>query len=586
MQLDSDQQRALKLMQSGANVFLTGKAGTGKSAVLGEFREWCRNSGNSCVFLAPTGVAALNIGGATVHSFLQLAPTLQSPDTIGPFRSGRADKARVVERTRAIVIDEISMVRSDLFAAIDFRLRSLVRGENRNKPFGGKQMIVVGDFFQLPPVVATADVIALLNNASEEEKDAFFKNWLQTLLQLSDNEISLFLPPVLGVSSPTLTQVQAIRTDPSLFLRKLKEYVLAPDGVDAVDRFFEELRGKAPDANYGFSTAADCLLDKKFGGTYAFQAQQWTERWPEKGDNLWEKAGFTPVVLGISHRQADDKVFGLACDAVRDNKLFVPFAEGEPDNALNWLAKRVNAHIPKGSMRLCPTNGQVKDINDEQFRSNEGGAKGFRAIMTGKVLEKYRRNEAEGKVKESSYPTDIDLKLWPGARVMLLKNEKDGNDGYLYVNGSLGTVADFVIREGVMKIAILLDADKIGGSRLVEVERHRWPSYEYQLQRAGNLEQVVAVETGSFEQYPVKLAYAVTIHKSQGLSLDGASIELSNGCFAFGQLYTALTRVRSVNGLRLDRPIKEKDNKLDPVVQAFYKKITTDAGQSNKQIFC
>ena len=586
MQLDSDQQRALKLMQSGANVFLTGKAGTGKSAVLGEFREWCRNSGNSCVFLAPTGVAALNIGGATVHSFLQLAPTLQSPDTIGPFRSGRADKARVVERTRAIVIDEISMVRSDTFAAIDFRLRSLVRGENRNKPFGGKQMIVVGDFFQLPPVVKTGDVIALLDKVSEGDRQEFFENWIQDLLKLSDNEISLFLPPILGISEPSPVQVQAIREKPDLFLEKLKAFVLAPDGLDAVDRFFEDLRGKAPDANFGFATAADCLFDKKFGGTYAFQAQQWTERWPDLGDNLWNKAGFKPVVLGISHRQADDRAFGAACDAIREDNLDKPFSEGEPRNALEWLAQRENALIPEPSMRLCPTNGQVKDINDEQFRENSDRSRKFVAKMTGMVLVKYLQKKAEGKVKESSYPTDIELNLWPGARVMLLKNEQDGNGGYLYVNGSLGTVSEFVEHEGKTKITILLDADKIGGRRIVEVELHKCPFYEYRLQRVGNLEQVVAVETGAFEQFPVKLAYAVTIHKSQGLSLDSASIELGRGCFAAGQLYTALTRVRTFSGLRLDRPIEEKDNKLDPVVRAFYKKITTDAGQSNKQISC
>ena len=154
------------------------------------------------------------------------------------------------------------------------------------------------------------------------------------------------------------------------------------------------------------------------------------------------------------------------------------------------------------------------------------------------------------------------------------------------MNGSLGTVSEFVEHEGKTKITILLDADKIGGRRIVEVELHKWPFYEYRLQRVGNLEQVVAVETGAFEQFPVKLAYAVTIHKSQGLSLDSASIELGRGCFAAGQLYTALTRVRTFSGLRLDRPIEEKDNKLDPVVRAFYKKITTDAGQSNKQISC
>lgn len=564
--LDPDQQKALDLMKSGANVFLTGKAGTGKSAVLGEFRDWCRENHTSCVFLAPTGVAALNIGGATIHSFLQLAPSLQTPDTIKDFRSGRANKARVVGSTRAIVIDEISMVRSDLFAAIDYRLRQLAYGSNRGKPFGGKQIIVVGDFFQLPPVVSTADVLALLQLSTEEQKQEFFHRWMQSLQDLSDNDLALFLPPVLGITEPTQVQVEAIRANQDLFLRKLREFIYSSDVQDRVDAFFEDLRHKAPDVNYGFFVAAEYLLEVKFGGVFSFQARQWTQ----DADNLWYKAGFQAVMLGISHRQEADKTFGAACDAVREGNLAGPFAKGQETGALDWLEQRVRAVIPNSSMRLCPTNAQVQDINEEEYRIHADDSRVFRATMTGKVLEKYERNVAEGKVSDSSFPTDIELKLWPGARVMLLKNERDGNGGYLYVNGSLGTVTGFTDHEGTVKIGICLDPDKVGGMRIVEVEIHRWPSYEYRLEHVGALEQVVAVENGSFQQYPLKLAYAVTIHKSQGLSLDAASIELGRGCFAPGQLYTALTRVRTFSGLSLDRRIEERDNKRDAAVVAFY----------------
>ena len=567
MNLDPDQQRALDLMKSGANVFLTGKAGTGKSAVLGEFRDWCRENQTSCVFLAPTGAAALNIGGATIHSFLQLAPSLQTPETIRDFRSGRTNRARVVGFTKAVVIDEISMVRSDLFAAIDYRLRQLAYGSsNREKPFGGKQIIVVGDFFQLPPVVSTADVIALLNLSNEEQKQEFFRRWMQSLLDLSDNDLALFLPPVLGISEPTQIQVEAIRANPDLFLRKLREFIYVPDVQDRVDAFLEKLRYEAPDVNYGFFVAAECLLDVKFGGVFSFQARQWTQ----DAGNLWNKAGFQSVMLGISHRQEDDRTFGAACDAIREGNLAEPFAEGQENGALDWLEQRVRAVIPNSSMRLCPTNAQVQDINEEEYRIHADDARVFRATMTGKVLEKYARNVAEGKVSDSSFPTDIELKLWPGARVMLLKNERDGNGGYLYVNGSLGTVRGFTVHEGTVKIRICLDPDKVGGMRIVEVDIHRWPSYEYQLVRVDGLEQVVAVENGSFQQYPLKLAYAVTIHKSQGLSLDAASIELGRGCFAPGQLYTALTRVRTFSGLSIDRRIEERDNKRDAAVVAFY----------------
>lgn len=137
-------------MLSGKNVFLTGEAGTGKSTVLREFQ---RQATQGCVFLAPTGIAAINVGGTTIHSFFLLQPGLLTPDNLEDLENGK--RKRLIRATKTIIIDEISMVRSDVFAAIDYRLRSLASGGNQRKPFGGKQIILVGDFFQLPPVVKT-----------------------------------------------------------------------------------------------------------------------------------------------------------------------------------------------------------------------------------------------------------------------------------------------------------------------------------------------------------------------------------------------------------------------------------------------
>ena len=145
IKLDPEQQKALDLMISGKNVFVTGKAGTGKSTVLHRFKENCKHG---CVFLAPTGIAAININGSTIHSFFQLKPGLLTPDSIEPIGSGK--RIDMIRSVRTIVIDEISMVRSDLFVAIDIRLKEIT---GCNKPFGGKQVILVGDFLQLPPVV-------------------------------------------------------------------------------------------------------------------------------------------------------------------------------------------------------------------------------------------------------------------------------------------------------------------------------------------------------------------------------------------------------------------------------------------------
>ena len=139
IKLTTEQEQALAMMLSGRNVFLTGKAGTGKSTILRSFQEKCPRD---CVFLAPTGIAAINIGGSTLHSFFQLKPGLLTPDSMEELRNRK--RINLIRQVETIVIDEVSMVRSDLFAAIDARLREVTQ---ISRPFGGKQIILVGDFF-------------------------------------------------------------------------------------------------------------------------------------------------------------------------------------------------------------------------------------------------------------------------------------------------------------------------------------------------------------------------------------------------------------------------------------------------------
>ena len=151
IKLSNEQQEALNLMLLGKNVFLTGEAGTGKSTILRKFKEQCTKE---CVFLAPTGIAAINVAGSTLHSFFMLKPGLLTNYSLEDI-SNKSKKA-LIRKTKVIVIDEISMVRSDIFNAIDIRLRSLADLQHKDKPFGGKQIILVGDFFQLPPVVKSS----------------------------------------------------------------------------------------------------------------------------------------------------------------------------------------------------------------------------------------------------------------------------------------------------------------------------------------------------------------------------------------------------------------------------------------------
>jgi len=138
------------------SVFLTGKAGTGKTTFL---RNIVKNSNKRFVVVAPTGVAAINAGGVTIHSFFQLPPSAYLP-TVKDFYNEyslpqnahnlRRNKIRLLQSLDLLIIDEISMVRADLLDAIDDRLRQY---RHNNKPFGGVQLLMVGDLYQLPPVV-------------------------------------------------------------------------------------------------------------------------------------------------------------------------------------------------------------------------------------------------------------------------------------------------------------------------------------------------------------------------------------------------------------------------------------------------
>lgn len=563
MQLDEEQQAALALMQGKCNVFLTGKAGTGKSTVLHEFRRWCDQNDRSCAFLAPTGVAAMNIQGATLHSYFRLPPSLLDPGTIGRFK-GDAD---VINRTASIVIDEISMVRSDMFAAIDFRLRTITK--NMEAPFGGKQIIVVGDFYQLPPVVGTTDTIALLKKYPEKRSD-FYTKWVQEMSLLTDEEWAAFLEVLTG--NPCAPgSIPALRANPDQFQACLQEFFNEDSEAQEVDTRFEMVRDRAPKASYAYGMAAELLMTTIYGGVFSFQARQWDrefggEQHAANFQTLWNRAEFHPICLSQVHRQ-NEQSFCRALDAIRDGQLD-RMVENE-QTAVDYLGNKIG-NPADGSLILCPTNGQVRNINNSEWEANAAAcmnhpqfANPFTATMTGSILKSYVSAKQNG--REKSLPTDVELKLWPGAKVMLLKNEPDGNGGYLYVNGTMGQVVNVEVINNETLIVVKLDHNGI----VVRVRSHTWSEYKYELDRITR--RLMACETGTFTQYPIRLAYAITIHKSQGLSLDRVHLELGNGCFANGQLYTALTRCRTYEGLSLDRWIEQSDMKRDAQVAEFYR---------------
>jgi len=447
IQLTDEQQSALDAMMAGRNVFLTGEAGTGKSTVLKEFRKRCDRA---CVVLAPTGVAAINVSGATIHSFFMLKPGLMNEDTMDEIGSGK--KRAVIRATKTIVIDEVSMVRSDVFSAVDIRLRSLARGGNRDKPFGGKQIILVGDFFQLPPVVKT-----------ETESD---------------------------------------------------------------------------------------YLKRELGGDYAFQT------------DLWDRADFRCVFLRTVHRQKTDTRFLSVLNNIRNGDLdgkTIADADGRMLSAVEMLNRhcRDKPEMPCQPVSLCTTNREAHAINAmARARLKESGAK-FNAVVTGKF-------------PESDFPTEAQLELMPGARVMLLCNKRLPDGQFEYVNGDMGMVTSLSGSGLTPWVQIKLDR----GTE-VNVSCNEWKNYAYVLEedRISGKKMLRQKEIGKFVQLPVRLAYAITIHKSQGLSLDYVDLRLGSGCFTHGQLYTALSRCRTLEGLRLDRTVMKDDLILDEAVVSFYKTL-------------
>ena len=412
IELNDGQKIALRHLQSGENCLLTGKAGTGKTTVLRAFGERNKN----VAFLAPTARAAEPFHGETIHHFFGFKPfEVYSPADLGPLNDKK--KIELIRAASVIVIDEASMLRSDLFACIDVRLRQCAPPEAAGLPFGGKQIILVGDWFQLPPIV---------------KENTAFPIW--------------------------------------------------------------EFLGQ-------------------FGGKYVHQGK------------LWRKAKFRVIALRQVMRQNDPEFIALLNQiryGIRDAAMW-----GE-------LNRRVvlPEELPESAIHLCPTNDEVQSINNRKINKLPGPAVVFEANIIG-IFPK------------TDYPLDRTLRLYVGERVMFVKNEREG-DHFLYKNGTCGTIVSLENDE----VCVRTDS----GDE-VTVKAARFPHFVHSLEKdeQGKLT-VMTTEEGAFTQIPLKPAYAITIHKSQGMTLDQAIISPRN-CFQAGQLYTALSRCRSLDGIFLTEPI-------------------------------
>lgn len=407
--------------QDEGHLFVTGRAGTGKSTLLRALRDQITQE---AIVLAPTGLAAVNVGGQTIHSFFGFPPRLIRPDDIRRSRNGR-----LMRRLKLIIIDEVSMVRSDLMWAIDQSLR-VNRGRPR-EPFGGVRLLLFGDLHQLPPVVQSGEVAEHLESAH--------------------------------------------------------------------------------------------------GGPFFFQVSA-----------LGEGAGTSLIELEHVFRQRDETLLNVL-NRIRDGEV--------TEEDLEVLNERTHAIRTLGEgdayVILTPTNAAAQRINMAYLDALGGSLRTYEAGITGEF-------------GQAAHPTDATLLLKAGAKVILLRNDPDKR----WVNGSIARVS----RLDEKRVWIEIDGKEH------EIEPVSWEARRYAFDQGA--EKIVENVTGTFRQFPLRLAWALTIHKSQGLTLDRVYIDLGRGTFAHGQAYVALSRCRSLEGLALARPLRPSDILFDRSVMAYRDRFT------------
>lgn len=421
--------RALHLMEkTDQNIFITGRAGTGKSTLLEHFRSITRKK---IVVLAPTGVAAVNISGQTIHSFFGFRPdvTVEKAKKI----ARRADSA-IYKNLDSIVIDEISMVRSDLLDCVDQFLR--IKGRTPGAPFGGIQMILIGDLYQIPPVV------------TGQERQIF------------------------------------------------KEYYESEYFFDA--RVFQEME-------------------------------------------------LTLLELEKIYRQTDPAFIELL------NKIRNKTAAPGDLEAINCRAACGDSKLPEGVIYLTTTNAMADRRNEAELEKLPGKRHLFTAEIDGKLEKKY-------------FPAAEVLQLKEGAQVMLLNNDAEGR----WINGTIGRIGKI----GREKLSVrLLDGNT------ETVKPYKWSVNRFYWDQ--NAKSVASETMGTFKQYPLRLAWAITIHKSQGKTFDHVAIDLGRGAFASGQLYVALSRCRSLEGIHLERKIRNSDVWIDWRVVKFITGFQYELSEKN-----
>ena len=410
--------------QTQRSVFLTGKAGTGKTTLL---REIIETTHKNTVVVAPTGIAALNAGGVTIHSMFQLPFGGFIPDNSAPDFSESTKfetkatlrrhfkmsglKQSVIRNMELLIIDEVSMLRADLLDAMDFMMQTV---RKKNSPFGGVQVLFIGDLLQLPPVIRDDEWRTLKNHY----KGKFFFH------------------------------SHVVQQNPPLYIE----------------------------------------LDKIF-------------------------------------RQTDD-AFISVLNNLRNNQI-----SKEDIAALNqYVQPNFDLKANKGYITLTTHNAKADAMNTDALEALEGKEWSYLPEITGDFPDKI-------------YPVDEVLRLKEGAQIMFVKNDLSFDKKYF--NGKMGVVKSLSAKE------ILVHFPE--ENKTIEVEKYEWQNIRYKVN--GTTKEIEEETLGTFVHYPIKLAWAITVHKSQGLTFDKAALDVSQ-VFLPGQAYVALSRLRSLKGLILLSPLQ------------------------------
>ena len=418
----------LALVESGRPVvFVTGAAGTGKTTLVHLVRGELLKKRRNVVVVAPTGVAALNVGGQTIHSFFRFPPHLLSDDDVREVHG-----SPLYSRLDLLIIDEVSMVRADMMDAIDRFLR--LNGRSRGMPFGGTPLLLVGDLYQLPPVVKG-------DEATELDRRY-------------DTPYFFSAPRFRSCPLDCVELTKVFRQRDPVFADLLGRLRVGKDREEVV----REINGKCS----GKTVAIDPLITL---------------------------------------------------------------------NCTNDAASRVN----KVKMAALPEPERLyRGVTEGEFRTDK-----------------------------DKLPSPENLRLRCGAQVMFTKNDANGR----WVNGSMGVVTD--LRGYSVMVRVIGE----GGGKIHEVERDHWERFSYRFDSREM--RIKAVPVGTYTQIPLMLAWAVTIHKSQGKTLERVLVDLGDGAFANGQAYVALSRCRSFRDLALKRPLRMSDVMVDRRITAFHEALRT-----------